>query len=117
MPAMPLPTTTSRSRSDMCHSLRPAAAIDVRGPFDSDRRLLVVRLARERIERALCHLVRVRLGVVERHEQVPWRNRLRDTHFDTADPPASRDDVDAVLRFYAQRTRVARVHLHPGVRR
>ena len=89
----------------------------VHGALDAHRRLLVVRLPRERVERALRHLVRVGLGVVERHEDLPRRHRLGDPQLDAAHAAAARHHVHLVLRLQAQRPRVARVHLHPGVRR
>src|SRR5688500_19251291 len=89
IPAMPLPTTTRRSRLDMDLSPR-TATIGVSGPFDAHGRLLVVRLARERVEGALRHLVGVRLGVVERHEHMSGRDGLGDPHFDAADASAPR---------------------------
>src|SRR5262245_5171357 len=57
-----------------------------------DRRLLVVGLARDRIECALRDLVRVGLGVMKRHEHLAWRHRLRDTQLQAAHATAPRYD-------------------------
>src|SRR6476620_3911129 len=81
MPAMPLPTTTSLSRSGMELPFR-AAAIQMRGSLDAHRRLLVVGFAGKRVERALRHLVRVRLDVVEGNEELSRRDRLGDPDLD-----------------------------------
>src|SRR4051812_28780502 len=107
MPAMPLPTTTSFSRSGMELPFG-AAAIQMRGSFNAHRRLLVVWFAGKRVERALRHLVRVRLDIVEGDEELSRRNRLRDPHLDARHPATAGDDVDAVLRLHPERSGVAR---------
>src|SRR5689334_16763247 len=92
MPAMPLPTTTSLSRSGMELPFR-AAAIQMRRRFDAHRRLLVIRFAGKRVEGALRHLIRVRFDVMERHEELSRGHRLGDPHFDARYPSATRDDI------------------------
>ena len=94
---MPLPTTTRRFIARLAPP-ELALAIPDRQPnllgtaspdpesssraFDPHRRLLVVGLARDRIERALRDLVGVGFGVVERHEHLPGRDRLGDAQLD-----------------------------------
>ena len=64
-----------------------ARAFTARGFLYPHGGLLVIRLARERVKRALRRLIRVRLGVMERDKDLSRRDGFRDAKLDGAHPP------------------------------
>src|SRR5258708_1065623 len=88
-----------------------------RRPFEPDRALLVIRLARDRIERALRHLVRVEFRPVEGHEDLSGCDGFGETDPQVADPAALRDHIDAIGGLHVDVPRVARIDLDPCGRR
>ena len=79
--------------------------------------LLVVRFARDGIERALRHLVGVALDKVKRQEDLARRDDFGNAQFHSAHTTARRNHFNAIVGFQVQISRIAWIHLEPGARR
>src|SRR5436309_2903159 len=84
-------------------------------PLDTHGALLVIGLARNRIEGTLRHLIGICLGVVKGHEDLTRRDDLRNAKLDAFHAPPSRNHVDVVMRLQSERLRVPWIHLQPRV--
>src|SRR5215510_10729858 len=73
--------------------------------LDPDGALLVIGLARDRIERALRHPIRVEFRPVKRHEHLSWRNRFSDAELELRHDAAAGDEIDEIGGLEFERTR------------
>ena len=85
--------------------------------LDAHGALLVVGLARDRIEGALRDLIRVALGKMKGKEDLAGSNDFRDSQLNFAHATARGDNFDAIVRAQIELSGVDRIHLKPGPRR